>query len=86
MVKYANKVETKGKEILPEIKNKLSDRIYVNMASVSVYRSSAKYVLGTKTLTLPTQDTGWCLHLPLSSAIIMIITLSRGLIQLARPK
>ena len=31
------------------------------MASVSVYKSSANYVLGTgtKTLTLPTQDTGW---------------------------
>ena len=28
------------------------------MASVSVYRCYAKYVLGTKTLTLPTQDTG----------------------------
>ena len=37
------------------------------MASVSVYRSYAKYVRGTKTLTLPTQDTGW-----LSSTIIMI--------------
>ena len=62
MVKYANEVETKEKEISPEIKNKLqhiSVWIYVNMASVSVYRSSAKYVLGTKTLTLPTHDTGW---------------------------
>ena len=29
---------------------------YENMASVSVYRSYAKCVLGTKTLTLPTQD------------------------------
>ncbi|CAH3186277.1 unnamed protein product [Porites lobata] len=28
------------------------------MASVSVYRSYAKCVLGTKTLTLPTQDNG----------------------------
>ena len=37
-------------------------------------RSYAKCVLGTKTLT----------HLPLSSAIIMIIIHSRGLIQLAR--
>ena len=62
MVKYANEVETKEKEISPEIKNKLqhiSVWIYVNMASVSVYRSSAKYVLGTKTFTLPTHDTGW---------------------------
>ena len=62
MVKYANEVETKEKEISPEIKNKLkhiSVWIYVNMASVSVYRSSAKYVLGTKTLTLPTHNTGW---------------------------
>ena len=33
--------------------------IYVNMASVSVYRSYAKCVLGTKTLTLPTQDNRW---------------------------
>ena len=62
MVKYANEVETKEKEISSEIKNKLkhiSVWIYVNMASVSVYRSSAKYVLGTKTLSLPTHDTGW---------------------------
>ena len=29
------------------------------MTAVNVYRSSAKYVLGTKTLTLPTQNTGW---------------------------
>ena len=29
------------------------------MASVSVYRSYARCVLGTKTLILPTQDTGW---------------------------
>ena len=33
--------------------------IYVNMAAVNVYRSSAKYVLGTNTLTLPTQENGW---------------------------
>ena len=32
----------------------ISDRIYVNMASEHVYKSSAKYVLGTETLT---QDT-----------------------------
>ena len=36
----------------------MSDWIYVNMASVSVYRSYSKYVLGTKTLTLPTQENG----------------------------
>ena len=29
------------------------------MASVSVYRSYAKCVLGSKTLILPTQDNGW---------------------------
>ena len=29
------------------------------MASVRVHRSSAKCVLGTKTLILPTQDNGW---------------------------
>ena len=29
------------------------------MASVGVYRSYAKCVLGTKTLILPTQDNGW---------------------------
>ena len=34
--------------------------------------------------TLPPRTMGDCLHLPLSSAIIMIIILSRGLIQLAR--
>ena len=32
----------------------MPDGIYVNMASVSVH----KYVLGTKTFTLPTQDIG----------------------------
>ena len=37
----------------------ISDWIYVNMASVSVYRSYAKCVLSTKTLILPTQDNGW---------------------------
>ena len=31
----------------------------VNMASVSFYRSYAKCVLDTKTLTLATQDNGW---------------------------
>ena len=35
-----------------------SDWIYVIMASVSVYRFSAKNDLGTKNFTLPTQDTG----------------------------
>ena len=29
------------------------------MAAVSVYRSYAKCVLGSKTLILPTQDNGW---------------------------
>ena len=29
------------------------------MASMSVYRSYVKCVLGTKTLILPTQDNGW---------------------------
>ena len=48
------------------------------MASVSVYRSSGNYVLDTKTLTLP------CVLLSLSSATIMIVVLSRGLIHLAR--
>ena len=37
----------------------ISDWIYENMASVSVHMSYAKCVLGTKTLTLPTQDNGW---------------------------
>ena len=36
----------------------MSDWIYENMASGSVYRSYAKCVLGTKTLTLPNQDNG----------------------------
>ena len=35
-----------------------SDWIYINMASVSVFRSSAKHVLGNKNFTLPTQETG----------------------------
>ena len=35
------------------------NRIYVNMASVSVYRFYAKCVLRTKTLIFPTQDNGW---------------------------
>ena len=37
----------------------ISKWIYVNMASVSVYRSYVMYALGTKTLTLPTQDAWW---------------------------
>ena len=37
----------------------ISDWIYENMASVSVYRPYAKCVHGTKTLTLPTQDNAW---------------------------
>ena len=37
----------------------LSDWIYVNMASVSVYGSYTQCVLGTKTLTLPAQFSGW---------------------------
>ena len=37
----------------------ISDWTYVNMGLVSVYRSYTKCVLGTKTLTLPTQDNGW---------------------------
>ena len=49
---------TKQKISKPKEINK-SDWIYVNMASVSVYRSYAKCVLGTKTLILPTQDNGW---------------------------
>ena len=60
------------------------------MFSVSVYRSYAKCVLG-RTFILPPpphppRTMGDCLRLPLSSAIIMIIILSGGLIQLARPK
>ena len=71
----------------------MSDWIYVNMASVSVYRSYAKYVLewyqdfDTHTPPPPPPRTiGDCLCLPLSSANIMIIILSRGLIQLAGAK
>ena len=37
----------------------ISDWTYVNMGLVSIYRSYTKCVLGTKTLTLPTQDNGW---------------------------
>ena len=36
--------------------------------------------------TFPPRTMGDCLHLPLSSAIFMIIILSRGLVQLARAK
>ena len=36
----------------------MSDWIYVNMASVSVYRSYSKCVPDTKTLILPTQENG----------------------------
>ena len=62
----------------------ISDWIYETIASLSVYRSYAKCVLGTKTLTFPTQDNGWLSRLPQSSAIVLIIILSRGLIQPAR--
>ena len=37
----------------------ICDWIYENTASVSVYGSHAKSLLGTKTLTLPTQNNGW---------------------------
>ena len=41
------------------------------MASMSVYRCYAKYVLGTNTLILsPPRTMGDCLHLSLSSVII----------------
>ena len=70
----------------------MPDWIYVNMASVSVH----KYALATKTFTIfppppppnthPHRTLGNCLRLPLSFAIIMIIILSRGLIQLAGAK
>ena len=41
------------------------------MASMSVYRCYAKYVLGTKTFILtPPRTMDDCLHLPLSSVII----------------
>ena len=42
-----------------QIQTYVSDSIYENMASVSVCMSYAKCVLGTKTLTLPTQDNGF---------------------------
>ena len=42
----------------------MSDWIYVNTALVSVYRSYIKSVLGTKTLTLPTQENGLLLAPP----------------------
>ena len=57
-------VERTFKPLLSNARNKLkhellvvyiSDWIYENMASVSVLRSYAKGVLGTKTLTLPNQ-------------------------------
>ena len=51
-IQYALLSEKKKKFIY------IADWIYENMASVSVYRSYAKCVLGTKTLTLPTQDNG----------------------------
>ena len=59
------------------------------MFSVSVYRSYAKCVLGRTFIPpppRPPRTMGDCLRLPLSSAIIMIIILSGGLIQLARPR
>ena len=69
----------------------ISDWNYENMALVSVYRSDpnrsyAKCVVGIKTLTWPSppRKMDGCPRLPLSSAIIMIIILSNGLIQLAR--
>lgn len=63
-----------------------SDWIYVNMASMSRYRSSAKYVLGTKNPISPTKRLGGCLRISLSSTIIVIIIVSRGLIVLAGAK
>ena len=48
------------------------DWIYVNMASMSRYWSSAKYVLGTKDPISPTKRLGGCLRISLSSTIIVI--------------
>lgn len=63
-----------------------SDWIYVNMASMSRYRSSAKYVLGTKNPISPAKRLGGCLRISLSSTIIVVIIVSRGLIVLAGAK
>ena len=64
----------------------VSDWIYVNMASVSVFRSSAiRMCLVSRLSPSPPRTMGNCLHLPLSSAIsTIIIIVRRSLIQLAR--
>ena len=56
------------------------------MASMSRYRSSAKYVLGTKNPISPTKRQSGCLRISLSSTIIVIIIVSRGLIVLVGAK
>ena len=53
---------------------------------MSRYRSSAKYVLGTKNPISPTKRLGGCLRISLSSTIIVIIIVSRGLIVLVGAK
>ena len=58
MIKYAligNKIIKNSFYNTKDNKN-ISDCIYVNITSVSVYKSYAKCILGSKTLTLPTQD------------------------------
>ena len=56
------------------------------MASVSVYRSSDKYTLVPRLSPSPPRTLGNCLCLPLNSAVIMIIIVSRSQIQMARAK
>ena len=53
---------------------------------MSRYRSSSKYVLGSKNPISPTKRLGGCLRISLSSTIIVIITVIRGLIVLVGAK
>ena len=53
---------------------------------MSRYRSSAKYVLGTKNPISQTKRLGGCPRISLSSTIIVIIIVSRGLIVLFEAK
>ena len=61
-------------------------RIYVSECRASDISSCKVYVLLTKNSSSPPRTLGGCLRIPLSSAIIMIIIVSRGLIELVRAK
>ena len=61
-------------------------RIYVSECRASDISICEVYVLRTKNSSSRPRTLGGCLRIPLSSVIIMIIIVSRALIELVRAK